>query len=85
MRHVADETVGGRPVVIDLSVRRLYCENPRCPKGTFVEQVDGLTVRYRRRTPALEQALDAVAVAPGAGRERGCWACCITVSAGPRC
>jgi transposase len=28
IRHVADEAVGGRPVVIDLSVRRLYCENP---------------------------------------------------------
>ncbi|MFD0078574.1 transposase family protein [Streptomyces sp. NPDC127166] len=31
VRHVADETVSGRPVVIDLSVRRLYCENPACP------------------------------------------------------
>jgi transposase len=28
VRHVADEAVGGRPAVIDLSVRRLYCENP---------------------------------------------------------
>ncbi|WP_322749270.1 MULTISPECIES: transposase family protein, partial [unclassified Frankia] len=31
VRHVADEAVGGRPVLIDLSVRRLYCENPACP------------------------------------------------------
>jgi transposase len=50
-------------VVIDLSVRRLYCENPECPRTTFVEQVEGLTVRYQRRTPALQQVLDAVAVA----------------------
>ncbi|NSL43568.1 transposase family protein [Streptomyces sp. 8P21H-1] len=41
VRHVADESVGGRPVVIDLSVRRLYCENADCPRTTFVEQVDG--------------------------------------------
>ncbi|MHB9856814.1 transposase family protein [Streptomyces sp. YIM S03343] len=54
VRHVADEAVGGRPVVIDLSVRRLYCENPGCPKGTFAEQITGLTVRYQRRTTALQ-------------------------------
>ncbi|MFE0486036.1 ISL3 family transposase [Streptomyces tendae] len=63
VRHVADEAVGGRPVVIDLSVRRLYCENPACPRVTFVEQVDGLTERYQRRTPALRRLVEAVAVA----------------------
>ncbi|MFD5513660.1 ISL3 family transposase [Streptomyces sp. NPDC127051] len=63
VRHVADETVGGRAVVIDLSVRRLYCENASCGKVTFVEQVQGLTRRYQRRTPALQRVVDAVAVA----------------------
>ena len=63
VRHLADEAVGGRAVVIDLSVRRLYCENPACPKATFVEQAPGLSVRYQRRTPALQHVLDAVAVA----------------------
>ncbi len=63
VRRVADEAVGGRPVVIDLSVRRLYCENPACTKATFAEQVDGLTRRYQRRTPALQKVVDAVAVA----------------------
>ncbi|MFI1213507.1 transposase family protein [Streptomyces sp. NPDC020802] len=62
-RHVADEAVGGRPVRIDLTVRRLYCENPSCPKQTFAEQVDGLTVRYQRRTPALQAVVSAVGVA----------------------
>ncbi|WP_331773157.1 ISL3 family transposase (plasmid) [Embleya sp. NBC_00888] len=62
-RHVADEAVGGRPLRIDLTVRRLYCENPDCPKATFAEQVDGLTRRYQRRTPALQRIVDAVAVA----------------------
>ncbi|MEV6107821.1 ISL3 family transposase [Streptomyces sp. NPDC051940] len=63
VRRVADEAVGGRPVVIELSVRRLYCENPACPKVTFVEQVDGLTERYQRRTPMLRRVVEAVAVA----------------------
>jgi hypothetical protein len=66
VRHVADEAVGGRPVVIDLSVRRLYCENPACPKTTFVEQIAGLTERYQRRTPALRRVV-AVALAGSAG------------------
>jgi len=63
VRHVADESIGGRPVVIDLSVRRLYCENADCPRTTFVEQVSGLTERYQRRTPALRKMVEAVAVA----------------------
>ena len=62
-RHVLDEAVGGRPVCIDLTVRRLYCENSDCPKATFAEQVPGLTRRYERRTPALQEVVDAVALA----------------------
>ncbi|WP_420802789.1 transposase family protein [Streptomyces adustus] len=62
-RHVADKAVGGRPVVIDLSVRRLYCEWPDCPKATLVEQVEELTERYQRRTPALRRVVTAAAVA----------------------
>ncbi|WP_330301600.1 MULTISPECIES: transposase family protein [unclassified Streptomyces] len=31
-RHVTDEAVGGWPVRIDLTVRRLYCENLSCPR-----------------------------------------------------
>jgi len=62
VRHVADEAVGGRPLRIDLQVRRLYCQNPACPKTTFAEQVSGLTRRYQRRTAALQRVVDAVAV-----------------------
>lgn len=63
VRHLDDCQVGGRPVVIDLSVRRWYCDNSPCPRATFVEQVEGLTVRYQRRTPQLQQQLEAVALA----------------------
>jgi transposase len=62
-RRVTDEAVGGRPLVVELSVRRLYCGTLECPQTTFVEQVEGLTVRYQRRTPALQRVVDAVAVA----------------------
>ncbi|WSJ89849.1 ISL3 family transposase [Streptomyces sp. NBC_01304] len=61
-RRLADAAVGSRQVRIDLSVRRLYCENPACPKTTFAEQVPGLTVRYQRRTPLLQQVVEAVGV-----------------------
>ncbi|MFF6983812.1 transposase family protein [Streptomyces sp. NPDC008343] len=44
-RSLADTPVGDRPVLIELTVRRLYCENVRCSRRTFAEQVDGLTVR----------------------------------------
>ncbi|MFM9452044.1 ISL3 family transposase [Streptomyces europaeiscabiei] len=62
VRRLADAALGGRPVRIDLSVRRLYCENSACPKVTFAEQVPGLTVRYQRRTPLLQQLVEAVGV-----------------------
>ncbi|MEV1062604.1 hypothetical protein [Streptomyces sp. NPDC050263] len=67
VRHAADEAVGGRAVVIDLSVRHLYCKNSDCPKTTFAEQVTRLTVRYQRRTPALQHLVNAVALAGSAG------------------
>ena len=62
-RHLADTAIAGRAVVIDLSVRRLFCEKQTCPRRTFVEQVDGLTVRYQRRTPLLHHLLLALALA----------------------
>ncbi|MEV2236383.1 ISL3 family transposase [Streptomyces phaeochromogenes] len=62
VRHLADRAIGGRAVRIGLSVRRLYCQNPACPKVTFAEQIDGLTVRYQRRTPLLQKLVEAVGV-----------------------
>ncbi|MFE4958578.1 ISL3 family transposase [Streptomyces sp. NPDC056653] len=62
-RSLIDTPVGDRPVLIELTVRRLYCENVRCSRRTFAEQVEGLTVRYSRRTPAARRVLEAVAVA----------------------
>ena len=60
-RRLHDVPAGGRDVVIWLRARRFRCEAAGCPKVTFTEQVPGLAGRFSRRTPALEQALSAVA------------------------
>ncbi|MDJ0465976.1 ISL3 family transposase [Streptomyces sp. H27-C3] len=62
-RRVKDCAVGGQPVVVELTVRRLFCDQDSCPRRTFVEQVDGLTVRYGRYTPGLLAVLGAVGLA----------------------
>lgn len=62
-RHLADAAVGGRAVVVDLTVRRLFCDVLDCPRRTFAEQVEGLTIRYGRYTPLLLDALRAVGLA----------------------
>jgi transposase len=59
-RQVADAAVAGRPVVLRLRVRRFFCDTPECPKGTFVEQVEGLTTRYARRRPLLREMLESI-------------------------
>ncbi|GED90689.1 ISL3 family transposase [Streptomyces sp. 6-11-2] len=61
-RTIADAPVGARPVVIELSVRRLFCDNGDCARMTFAEQVDGLTSRYGRRTPVLQRIVGALGV-----------------------
>ncbi|MFC9398066.1 ISL3 family transposase [Streptomyces sp. NPDC057027] len=62
-RHLADAPCGGRSVVIELSMRRLFCDNAVCRRVTFAEQVKGLTCRYGRRTPVLQHLLVALGVA----------------------
>ncbi|WBO61399.1 transposase family protein [Streptomyces camelliae] len=61
-RTLADRAVGGRPLLINLSVRRLFCDGPRCGRRTFAEQVDELTVRYQRRTPLLQHLVEMAGV-----------------------
>ncbi len=62
-RGLRDLAVGGRPVVIDLVVRRFRCAVAGCPVVTFVEQVPGLSRPYGRFTPGLEAVLAAVGLA----------------------
>ncbi|MFE0134498.1 transposase family protein [Streptomyces sp. NPDC059037] len=62
VRHLADAPTGGHPVVVALSVRRLFCDDADCGKVTFAEQVEGLTFFYGRRTPLLQAVLQALGV-----------------------
>ncbi|WP_240509363.1 ISL3 family transposase [Streptomyces agglomeratus] len=62
-RRLADLAVAGRKVVIDLLVRRFLCPTSACGHRTFVEQVDGLTERFARRTPPLRRTLEKIALA----------------------
>ncbi|MDQ8708081.1 transposase family protein [Streptomyces sp. LHD-70] len=71
VRRPADTAVGGQPMVINLQVRRFFCDNSDCGKKTFAEQVEGLTFRYGRRTVHVQRALEQVAlVRGGAAGER---------------
>ncbi|MFD5430445.1 ISL3 family transposase, partial [Streptomyces sp. NPDC127084] len=69
-RRLADLAAAGQEVVIDLLVRRFLCPAAGCGRRTFVEQVDGLTERFARRTPLLRRLLEKIALAlagrPGA-------------------
>jgi hypothetical protein len=62
-RTVADGPAGHGPVVIRLAVRRLFCRNPACAAVTFVEQVEGLTGRYLRRSLPLLGLLGQIGLA----------------------
>jgi transposase len=47
-RTLADSPVGGRPLLVRLTVRRFFCDSPTCLRRTFVEQVAGLTERHQK-------------------------------------
>ena len=59
-RCLADAAVGGQPVRIRLLVRRFTCASTTCRRRTFVEQVDGLTVRYGRHSLLLREMLQTI-------------------------
>jgi hypothetical protein len=59
-RVVADVPLDGRPVVVDVRVRRLACRDWRCPRRTFREQVSGVLERYQRKTARLAAQIGAV-------------------------
>ncbi|WP_233520264.1 ISL3 family transposase [Prauserella sp. PE36] len=64
-RRLSDTAAAGQEVLIRLTVRRLFCDNPECTKTTFAEQSPELAGRYARRTTILERMLCAVALALG--------------------
>ncbi|MGW3985125.1 transposase family protein [Streptomyces mirabilis] len=61
-RTLADVAAGGRPVLIGLPVRRLFCDSLGCGRRTFAEQVEGLTVRHQRRSALLQHLVEMAGV-----------------------
>ncbi|MGW1507447.1 transposase family protein [Streptomyces mirabilis] len=37
-RQLDDCPIAGRPVLVRLTVRRFFCDNPTCPRRTFVDR-----------------------------------------------
>src|SRR3989440_4243527 len=63
-RTVADLPCAGRNVILGLTVRKLVCGTPTCPRKIFTERLPGLVESYARMTSrliALVQALGLVA------------------------
>ncbi|MEV4734615.1 ISL3 family transposase [Saccharopolyspora sp. NPDC049426] len=59
-RRLADASIAGRAVVLQLTVRRFFCINLGCAAKTFSEQVAGLTAKWSRRTNQLTSMLIAI-------------------------
>ncbi|MFK4150334.1 ISL3 family transposase, partial [Streptomyces sp. NPDC004065] len=57
VRRLDDSATAQRRVVIELRVRRFRCRQQACKQATFVEQVEGVTFRYGRRSQQLQAAL----------------------------
>lgn len=63
VRSPGDCPLAGRPVVVELRVRRFACGATECPKRTFAEQIPGLTFRHGRTTVRLRAALERIGLA----------------------
>ncbi|QHC23219.1 ISL3 family transposase [Streptomyces sp. GS7] len=64
-RSLDERPLGPRRVTIRLRVRRFFCDRPSCSRRTFVEQVGGLTERYRRSSIGMTGWLWSIAVELG--------------------
>ncbi|MFF8848083.1 ISL3 family transposase [Streptomyces sp. NPDC015127] len=64
-RGLAERPLGGQKLIVRLRVRRFFCDRQSCKRRTFVEQVNGLSERYRRSSLELKQWLRAVAIELG--------------------
>ncbi len=72
-RTLADSPVGGRPLLVRLTVRRFFCDSPTCLRRAFVEQIAGLTERHQQATTELRSQLRAIAAEPSKAATSGPW------------
>ncbi|MET9765608.1 ISL3 family transposase [Streptomyces sp. NPDC006372] len=64
-RTLDERPLGSRRVVVRLRVRRYFCDRGSCSRMTFVEQVPGLSARYRRSSTGLVGWLRSIAMELG--------------------
>ena len=64
-RRLSDLAVSGRPVLLQVRVRRFFCVDIACPRKTFAELFPQLAGRYRRSTHALQTMLRSLGLALG--------------------
>jgi transposase len=65
VRTLWDLPCSGRPLQVQLQVRRFRCTTPSCPRTTFSEPLLGLTQPYARRSAAQREALEGLGYALG--------------------
>jgi transposase len=64
-RTLDERPWGSRRVIVRLRVRRYFCDRGSCSRATFVEQVAGLSARYRRSSTGLAGWLRSIAIELG--------------------
>lgn len=64
-RTLDERPLGSRRVIVRLRVRRYFCDRKSCSRTTFVEQVLGLSTRYRRSSTGLAGWLRSIAIELG--------------------
>jgi hypothetical protein len=64
-RTLHERPLGSRRVVVRLRVRRYFCDRKSRSRTTFVEQVPGLSARYRRSSTGLTGWLRSIAIELG--------------------
>lgn len=64
-RTVTDLPIHGRTVVLSLTARRFFCNEPSCPRVLFCERLPQLTAPHARTTGPLTQSHRAIGFALG--------------------
>jgi transposase len=64
-RVVRDLPACGRPVILNLHLRRFFCDLSDCPRRTFVERIPGVARSHARRSLRLTAALQEIVFAAG--------------------
>ena len=72
-RRLADLPWQGRPVRLDVTVRRLLCLNPACRRRTFSEPLTGVAQPFARRSERLRDVQHHLGLARG-GEPASCMA-----------